>query len=105
GDQLIPIHPANTPDTLVTRAADAPAKEDVMLSPVQAGPSIGAGPVDKLPVIVRLCALHPGRMNPGVAHQPCPPVTFQPSGAPPPVLTQNGSRIPSVAAVVLPGSK
>src|ERR1019366_3551827 len=42
GNQLIPIHPANTPDTLVTRPADTPAQEEVMLSPVQAGPGVSA---------------------------------------------------------------
>src|ERR1035437_9368100 len=44
-DQFIPIHPANTPDTLVTRPADTPAQEEVMLSPVQAGPGVGAPPM------------------------------------------------------------
>src|ERR1019366_7898395 len=38
GDQLIPIHPANTPDTLVTRPADTPAQQEVLFSPVEAGP-------------------------------------------------------------------
>src|ERR1039458_6776990 len=28
-DQLIPIHPANTPNSLVTRPADAPAQQEV----------------------------------------------------------------------------
>ena len=45
-DQLIPIHPANTPDTLVTRPANAPAQEAVMLSTVQANQGLDAGPVD-----------------------------------------------------------
>src|ERR1035437_2096461 len=76
--QLIPIHPANAPDTLVTRPADTPAQEEVMLSPVQAGPGVSAGTVNELPMPARLCALQPDRMHPGVAHQPCPPVTFQP---------------------------
>ena len=33
GNQFIPIHPANTPDPLVTRPADTPAQEVVVLSP------------------------------------------------------------------------
>src|ERR1035437_5418420 len=60
-DQLIPIHPANTPDSLVTRPADTPAQEDVVLAPVQAGPGGRTGLVDELQVVVRLCALQPDR--------------------------------------------
>src|ERR1035437_5506858 len=68
GDQLIPIHPANTPDTLVTRPADTPAQQEVILSPVQARPGVSAGPVDELPVFARLNTLQPDRMHSGVAH-------------------------------------
>src|ERR1035437_2368116 len=77
-DQLIPIHPANTPDTLVTRPADTPAQQEVLLAPVQAGPGVGAGPVDELPVLARLRALQHKRMNSGVAHQLWPLVRLQP---------------------------
>src|ERR1035437_9294160 len=49
-----------------------------MLSPVQARPGVGAGPVDELPVFARLNTLQPDRMHSGVAHQPWPPVTLQP---------------------------
>src|ERR1035437_5441597 len=68
--QLIPIHPVDTPDLLVTRATGPPAQQEVMLSTVQADPGVGAGPVDELPVSARLYAFQPGRMNTGVAHQP-----------------------------------
>src|ERR1035437_4780345 len=78
GDQLIPIHPANTPDTLVTRPADTPAQEEVMLSPVETCPGVGAGPVDELPILARLYVRQPSRMNSGVAHQPASLVTLQP---------------------------
>src|ERR1035437_3273205 len=78
-DQFIPIHPANTPDTLVTRPADTPAQQEVLLSPVQAGPGVSAGPVNELLILARLCALQPDRMNPGVAHQPWSLATLQPS--------------------------
>src|SRR5450756_1070957 len=47
GDQLIPIHPANTPDTLVTRPADTPAQEDVVFAPAEAGPGVSAGTVNE----------------------------------------------------------
>src|ERR1035437_9470233 len=78
GDQLIPIHPANAPDMLVTRPADAPAQEEVMLPPVETCPGVCAGPVNELPILGRVCAVQPDRMNSGVANQPCPLVTFQP---------------------------
>src|ERR1035437_9134363 len=78
GYEFIPVHPVDTPDTLVTRPADAPAQQEVMLSPVETCPGVCAGPVNELPILARLCALQPDRMHPGVAHQPCPPVTFQP---------------------------
>src|ERR1017187_1276708 len=68
--QLIPIHPANTPDTLVTRPADTPAQMEVILTPIPAGPCVDAGPVDELPILARLRALQPDPMNSGVAHQP-----------------------------------
>src|SRR5664279_1791373 len=78
-DQLIPIHPANTPDTLVTRPADTPAQEEVVFAPVETCPGVGAGPVDELPVFARLYAFQPDRMNTGVAHQPWSLATLQPS--------------------------
>src|ERR1035437_8598401 len=77
GSQFIPVHPIDTPNLLVTRAADTPAQQEVLLSPVQAGPGVSAGPVDDFSILVRLRAVQPDRMNPGVAHQPWPLVTFQ----------------------------
>src|ERR1035441_8321855 len=70
GDQFIPIYPVDTPNTLVTRPADTPAQEEVVFAPVQAGPGVGAGPVNELAVIAWLRALQPDRMHPGVADQP-----------------------------------
>src|ERR1035441_2576902 len=34
GDEVIPIHPADSADPLITGAADAPAQEEVMFSPI-----------------------------------------------------------------------
>src|ERR1017187_762443 len=70
GNQLIPIHPVDTANLLITRAAGTPAQQEVVFSSVQAGPGVRAGPVDDLPILARLYALQPGRINPGVAHQP-----------------------------------
>src|ERR1022692_1823571 len=78
GYQFVPIHPANTPNPLIPGPADAPAQQEMMLSSVKAGPGVGAGTVNELPVFARLNTLQPDRMHPGVAHQPWPPVTFQP---------------------------
>ena len=46
GNQLIPIHPVDAADVLIARAAEAPAEEEVVLSTVQAVPSIGGELVD-----------------------------------------------------------
>src|ERR1019366_1766068 len=52
--------------------------EEVMLSPVQAGPGVSAGTVNEFPMPARLCVRQPDRMNSGMAHQPWPLVTVQP---------------------------
>src|ERR1017187_3089851 len=78
GYQFIPVHPVDTPYPLVTRPADTPAQEEVLLSPVQAGPGVSAGTVNEFPMPVRLCALQPERMYPGVAYQPWSLITLKP---------------------------
>ena len=79
GNQLIPIHPVDAADVLIARAAEAPAEEEVVLSTVQAVPSIGGELVDELAVVARLRAFKPAWMKPSVAHQPWPLSTIQPS--------------------------
>src|ERR1035441_5234851 len=69
GNQFIPVHPIDTPNLLVTRAAGPSAQQKVMLSSVEASPGVGAGPVDELPILARLNTLQPDRMNPGGAHR------------------------------------
>src|ERR1035437_6474451 len=78
GNQFIPVHPIDTPNLLVTRAAGPSAQQEVMLSSVEASPGVGAGPVDELPILARLYVRQPSRMNSGVAHQPASLVTLQP---------------------------
>ena len=51
---------------------------DLQLAAVAYGIVAQVGPVNELPILARLCALQPDRMNPGVAHQPWSLVTFQP---------------------------
>src|SRR5450756_1678116 len=59
-DQFIPIHPANTPDTLVTRPADTPTQEEVMFSPVEAGPGVSAPAIGSLPRAFEVFCRHAG---------------------------------------------
>src|ERR1039457_1845502 len=68
-DQFIPIHPVDTPDTLIARAADTPAQQEVMIARVETCQGVCAEPVNDLPLLARLGALQPDRMDSGVAHQ------------------------------------
>src|ERR1017187_5463403 len=49
GNHLILIHPVDTPNLLITGSADAPTQEEVMLSPVEVGPGVRAGPALRPP--------------------------------------------------------